>query len=250
MRVYFINLDRSSDRRDEFLRVNRHLTEAVRCPAVDGRSVDMASIIGRGLVSADILTAYNPGALGGALSHGALWALAARGDEPLTCCEDDAIFHRDFEARGKEVLHSLPDGWDFILWGWNFDLYLMFEMLPGVSYALAQFEQDRMRQATDRFQNQAVSPRAFKLLWGFGIPCYTVSPKGARTLLDRLLPFRPMTISVAGGERAAPHTAHFKVLAADGALNSVYRDINAYVCFPPLVVSKNVLASSTIWAGD
>ncbi len=54
MRVYYINLDRSPDRRDEFLRVNLHLTEAVRCPAVDGRTVDMADIVRRGLVSADI----------------------------------------------------------------------------------------------------------------------------------------------------------------------------------------------------
>ncbi len=39
-----------------------------------------------------------------------------------------------------------------------------------------------------------------------------------------------------GGERAAPHATHFRVLGVDGALNTVYRDLNAYVCFPPLVV--------------
>jgi hypothetical protein len=36
-----------------------------------------------------------------------------------------------------------------------------------------------------------------------------------------------------------PGGLHYRVLSIDGALNSVYRDINAFVSFPPLVVTKN-----------
>jgi len=38
-------------------------------------------------------------------------------------------------------------------------------------------------------------------------------------------------------------------IGIDATLNSLYRDLNAYVCFPPLVVSPNDRANSTIQTG-
>jgi GR25 family glycosyltransferase involved in LPS biosynthesis len=246
MRIYYINLERCPDRQREFLRVNGHLLDLLRFPAIDGQRLDIATLVRCGLVTEDILENYNLGAVGCALSHTALWELAARGDEPLTLCEDDTIFNRHFEVCAEQVIQSLRDDWDIILWGWNFDLYLCFEMMPGVSYALAQFEQDRMRETTELFQSQIPSSRAFKLLWCFGTPGYTVSAKGARVLRDRLLPFRPMTAHFPDGERVSPGYADFSVFGVDLALNSIYRELNAFVCFPPLLVTRNEEMRSTV----
>jgi hypothetical protein len=44
-------------------------------------------------------------------------------------------------------------------------------------------------------------------------------------------------------------TAVRKTVGIDAALNSLYRQINAYVCFPPLVISKNERLKSTIQPG-
>jgi glycosyl transferase family 25 len=246
LRVHVINLDRSPDRLAEFTAANGHLTELTRFPAIDGRSLDIPWLVRNGIVTEDIGTHYNVGAVGAALSHAALWERAIEQQQATTICEDDAILKKDFDRHAADVMQTLPPDWDFILWGFNFDLFLIFEMLPGVSHCLAQFEQDRMRASTAIFQEQKLIPHAFRLIWAFGIPCYTVSPAGAGALRSRLVPFRPLTLPCPEGMRAAPYMPYYRVLGVDGALNSVYRDLNAYLCFPPLAISKNEPAKSTI----
>lgn len=246
MRVHVINLDRSAERLAEFTRVNAHLSQVTRFAAVDGPRLDLATLARHGLVSDDVLANFTMGSLGCALSHAALWDSAIRSGEALTVCEDDAIFNRYFERCAAEIMASLPVDWDIVVWAWNFDLFTYFELLPGVSGCLAQFDQDRMRTAAGDFQDLALSPRAFRLIWSFGTPCYTVSAKGARQLKSRLLPFRPLTLACPEGIRAPPQMPYYRVLSIDGALNSVYRELSAFVCFPPLAITKNEHAASTI----
>jgi glycosyl transferase, family 25 len=248
LRIHCINLDRSRERLAEFMRLNSHLSEIVRFPAVDGRAADIADIARQGLVTENILgeDAYNPGAVGLALTQAALWDLAVTSGEPVTLCEDDAIFNRHFEACAEEVIGTLPDDWDLVVWGWNFDLFMCFEALPGVSHILAQYDQHRMRGTTDLFQSLSLSPTTFRLLWCFGTPGYTVSPRGARKLKERLVPFRRLVLPFPDGWRSPPFGTFYNVLGIDGALNSVYRELNAFVCFPPLLVTKNEGVASTI----
>jgi glycosyl transferase family 25 len=239
MRIHCINLDRTPERLARFHQANRHLRDVTRFSAVDGQTIDLPSLAQQGLATEDILTIQTRGGLGCSLSHAALWDEAIRLGEAITICEDDAIFNAHFEQTAAAVIETLPADWDIISWGWNFDLFMAFEMLPGVSSSLCQFEQERMRQGADWFQAQPLAPKAFMLLWAFGTPCYSVSAKGAAVLRERLLPFRPMTIACPEGVGAPPGSLHYRVLSIDGALNSVYRHINAFVSFPPLVITKN-----------
>jgi glycosyl transferase family 25 len=249
LHVHFINLERSSDRLAEFRNVNSHLAETTRFPAVDGSKVDIASLAANGLATADILSMFRIGAVGVAMSNIALWDLAIQSGSNVTIAEDDAIFHRQFDRSAEQLIAGLPADWDLILWGWNFDLFLSFEMLPGVSLCLAQFEQDRLRANIGAFQAQSILPRAYRLRWAFGIPCYTVSAKGARALRSKCLPLRPMLIPCPEGAKAPPHAKVFRNVGIDNTMNSVYPELNAFVCFPPLVVVKNEPARSTIQAG-
>ena len=250
MHVHVINLDRSPERLAEFRSVNRHLAGLSRAVAFDGSKLDLAELAQQGLISADIRHPdyYSVGGVGLAMSHIALWDLAIKTGTVLTLAEDDAIFHTRFDACAPDVMKTLPADWDVILWGFNFDLFMCFEMLPGVSSCLGQFEQDRMRAGISTFQRQSIAPQAFRLIWAFGTLCYSVSAKGAQTLKNKCLPLRPMIIDIPEVARAYPYSTKYRTVGLDNSMCAVYRQLNAFVCFPPLVVSKNEGTKSTVQA--
>lgn len=226
--------------------VNGHLSDVSRFSAIDGRTLDIHSLVQNGLANSNILSTYTLGAVGLAMSHVALWDIAIKTRTTLTVCEDDAIFNDRFDLYSGDVIKRLPSGWDLISWGWNFDLFVCFEMLPNVSFCLAQFEQDRLKANVERFQNQAIDPQAYRLKWAFGTPCYTVTPKGAHALRSKCVPLQPTITSFAPGLRVAPYMPYFKNVGIDSAMNSVWSQLNAYLCFPPLVVTKNETSKSTV----
>lgn len=230
----------------EFRIVNRHLSEVSRFPATDGTAVDIAQLIRSSFVREDILTTYSLGALGAAISHIANWDAAIAMGGILTVCEDDAIFNLAFEVQAPVVIAKLEPGWDLILWGWNFDASLCFEVLPGVSSSLVRFEQDRLRSNCETFQHQSVDPRAFRLMSFFGLPCYTISPKGAAAFKARCVPLQPFVPCRSVFEADVSRYDSTESTGIDTAMNSVVSELSAYVCFPPLVVTKNMLADSTV----
>jgi glycosyl transferase, family 25 len=246
LRVHVINLDRTPERFAAFTATNRHLSDVSRCAAVDGRHLDIASLVARGLVADDVLSTYSKNGLGCTLSHVGLWTTAIESDRALTVAEDDAIFNRDFEADAERAMRELPPDWDIVLWGFNFDGFMSFDMLPGVSYCLSQFDQQGLRAGVAAFQQLALSPRLFRLRWAFGTVCYSISPRGARLFRSGLCPLRPMIATLPEGGRAKPGATHFKTVGPDNAMNTLYHRLNAFVSMPPLVVSKNETTTSTV----
>jgi glycosyl transferase, family 25 len=242
MRICVINLDRSADRLAEFGRVNAHLHTVERVAAIDGSTIDQQQLINTGTIAADL--AYTPGALGCAVSHVMLWKMAAAGDEPITIVEDDAIFNSQFAALAKDMIATLPADWDLVLWGWNFDSILCFDLLPGISPCVARFNQDQLRSATTKFQSRALNPRAYRLLRAFGSVCYSVSPSGASKLMAQSLPIRPMTVAFPTVDPQFPNHG------IDIVMNAAYPNLSAFVSFPPLVVTRNDSAASTVHAGQ
>lgn len=217
MLIYLINLDRCRDRLVEFASVNRHLNAIARVPAVDGESLDMASLVQQGIIAEGLVAKdfYTVGAVGAAFSHISLWQTAEEANDILTIAEDDAVFHSEFETLAPAVIKKLPPDWDLISWGWNFDLFMCFEILPGVSHCLAQFDQDRLRLSAEAFQRQAIDPGVFRLLWQFGTSCYTVSPKGARALQEKCLPLQSTVADFPPAARVPPHTRYFRNVGID-----------------------------------
>jgi glycosyl transferase family 25 len=247
--VRVINLDRSGVRLATFQRTNSHLSAVERFPASDGATLDQQVLVANGLITADLKHPdyYSIGAIGLAMSHLRLWDLAIQYDQPVTVAEDDAIFNSHFERRAGLVLSSIPPDWDIVLWGFNFDLFASFEMIPGASICLAQFQQQRMRGAIASFQaKQPIWPQAFPLTWAFGTLCYSISPKGAREFKSRILPLRPKIISFPEAARAQPGASRFRATGLDNHLNEIYASTRSFVCFPPLVVTKNERSISTV----
>lgn len=240
MRIHLINLDRSPGRLAEFIARNGHLRDVSRFSAVDGAQANRSDLVNRGIIEPTL--DYTDGALGNALSHFSLWESAISINETLTLCEDDAIFNRSFEIDAAILLSTLRSDWHIVFWGWNFDAFALFELIPGVSPFLANFDQDQMRQGIDQFQSAPLSPRPFRLLAAFGIMCYTISPLGARILQKFCLPLHNAAVSVPSVNRT------FANRDLSIALLDVLPKINAFASFPPLVITKNDHAISTVLA--
>src|SRR5271170_6639041 len=236
--IHLINLDRSTDRLAAFHQRNGHLHDVVRLAAVDGRSTDKGKLIDDGVVTDNL--EYSDGALGCAMSHISLWKLAVSKNLPITVAEDDALFANHFAARSTTLLAGLADDWDIVMWGFSFAQKVWVDALPGVTLMQMEFYQGRLRQNIDNFQALDTTPTLLKLGHLFGTVCYTVSPKGARALLEYCLPLRPDLIDFPGfGIRINNE-------GIDCMMNGAYPSLQAFVCAPPLVVMDSRLEESTI----
>ena len=244
MKIHVLNLDRDAERFEEFSAVNLQLVPSVvRYPAIDGATVDTDLLVEQKVIDRRILQTYTPGALGYALGHLALWQHAVETGEWITLCDDDAIFNRGILDSASAAISQLDGQWDLILWGWNFDAPMTFELLPGVSTGRIVCDQDSMRAGVPRFVEQTIDFRLFRLMRAFGTPCYSISPKGAAGLRQHCLPLRPMPLYSPVLQRFFPNNG------IDMMMNALYPEISAFVSIPPLVVTKNDHDKSTIQTG-
>jgi len=240
MLINLINLDRSPDRLAEFTRNNSFLPQIRRFSGIDGKSLDLAALVAEGLLAPD--TPWSVGAIGSSLSHVRLWEEAIETRRAVTICEDDVVFNRHFTTASRALLHALPSGWDFVLWGWNFDVYTAYELVRGAGTCVAHLDQASLAQGLAEFQVQRFTPQPFRLIRAFGQPCYTISPRGAAALRQACLPLRAATVQLpeVGGHVVAQDVG---VLAP-----GTYPAINAYLCWPPLAATPNDPTRSTVLA--
>jgi GR25 family glycosyltransferase involved in LPS biosynthesis len=241
MPIHLINLDRSPDRLAAFEAGNPHLIDVVRVAAVDGRAVDRNRLHASGLAPRKL--SYSDGAVGCALSHLALWEKAIADRQSVTVCEDDAIFNRNFHRSSREMLKLLPKGWDITLWGWNFDAFVLLDFLPGISPCFAQFDEQQMRTNLKSFADLRITASALRLRRAFGATCYTISPAGAGKLRSFCFPLRDGTVHWPDTE-----TNH-AIIGIDVLMSTAYPEMSAYASFPPLVVTPNDHAVSTVQVG-
>ena len=236
--VFVITLDRSTERLAGFEKANRACVPFTRFSAIDGAKQSRAGLHADAVLNADVQ--YTDGAVGCALSHIALWKKAATEGRSLTICEDDAVFNAEFSARSQALLEQLNGRFDVILWGWNFDSVLSYQVLPGVSICAARFDQARLRSSIAMFQRLRFQPTLYRLVRAFGLPGYTVSAQGAGTLLKSCLPLRNMDVRFPGYDHV------FQNSGIDIVMSAIYPKLRAYVSLPPLVVTPNQRAISTV----
>jgi len=232
MESYVINLDRSADRLAQFRANNGFLANLQRFAAVDGGALDRAQLVSQGLIDAQLR--YSDGNLGCALSHRRLWEYALRNDTALTVFEDDAILNRHFARRSAALLDGLPGDWDFVLWGWNFDTVLVVDFLPGISHAIVNCNQDSLRGQLNAYRERDFEVVAHPLVCAFGTLAYSLSPLGARKLLEASRPLRPFNLLFGGPSCTVAHTS------IDIMLIAQYPKMRSFACFPPLAVTPNV----------
>jgi GR25 family glycosyltransferase involved in LPS biosynthesis len=231
MRVHLINLDRDVDRLTKFCQINAHLTEIIRPRAIPGRELDPETLVSLGYISPGLR--YNYASLGNAHSHVQLWKKAVETGSVITVAEDDAIFSLYACEASKEIIDYLPDDWDFIQWGWNYDAFLWVEIPAGVSACKIICDQDELRANIEHFRSTAMRSAPLRLRHSFGIMAYTVSPKGAAQLMRLCLPLRNMLIEFPG------YGVVIENRTIDAMMNYAYRHMKAFICVPPIAVSEN-----------
>jgi hypothetical protein len=77
------------------------------------------------------------------------------------------------------------------------------------------------------------------------MPCYSVSPNGARKMMAKSLPLRPLVHPFPEALRAKPHMPYFRTVGIDVTLSGIYPELNAFICFPPIVITRNDQSQST-----
>lgn len=237
-KIQVISLERSLARRNEFVNINVGLNyEFVN--GVDGKLLS-AEDIESNQYFINPLQFPSLGAYGVALSHLKLWELAINKNTVLTIAEDDAVFRADFHSKSIEVMNQLPADWDIILWGWNFDSILSVAAMPHISPSVVLFNQEEMRNNVNTFRSDKGQPYPFRLDKCFGIPAYTISPKGAGVFKSMCFPMKHFELFFPVLNRKIPNCG------IDVAMNKIYGTTNSYVSFPPLVITKNEHESSTI----
>jgi GR25 family glycosyltransferase involved in LPS biosynthesis len=234
--LYVISLERTPERWRAFEAANQGGPAYARFDAVDGLKIDRGELMSGGLMSDGL--SYTPGAVGCALSHIAFWRACAAAHGPVTVCEDDAILHPDFQTYAAAAANLQPD-FDLILWGWNFNSVLAGELFDGVPFAMG-FDEDRMRQSLGAFRSTSPSPTLLRLNRAFGTLCYTLSPKGAAKLLTLCLPLAPRRVFFPLLNRESENTG------IDIPMNAAYPQMAAYAAFPPLALTPNETALSTV----
>lgn len=237
MQKYFISLDRTPERTKRFLDANTHIDGFERSPGLDGKLLDRNDIISKGLLAPTC--DFTAGALGSGLAHATLWAKVVGSGKPAHIFEDDAFLCRNFEQESDRIIKSLPEDWEIILWGNNYDSILEFELLPGITQCFASFNQDSVRKGIRTFRDMDVTSSTFRLSQTFGICGYAISAYGASRLIERCFPMSSVSVTYPGlGGRVLMATS------IDHLMNLHYSDIKAYTSFPPLCLTDNDSANS------
>ena len=237
-KVIVINLDRSRDRLDEFVAHNGAAVDIERFAAIEGKLLDQAALERAGIIRPDHLLV--DGALGNTMSHLTLWQRAIDEKQALTICEDDAILNRNFADLSGKLLDFCREHFDIVFWGWNFDAPVIYDLYPGGGKCTAFFNQAEIPGLTDGFKAATLFPSLQRVYEVYGTFCYTISPKGARRLMEICLPI---------GDGKVPSQAlgyGVDIVGADIAMNAAYRDIFALACVPPIAICRNDVTASTV----
>jgi GR25 family glycosyltransferase involved in LPS biosynthesis len=225
--IHLINLDLSVDRLRKFHARNSDLDGVFRVSAVDGSEVDKQKLIADGVITDDL--PYLPGSLGCSLSHIGLWQKAVSRNEITTVFEDDAVCVHRFREKANEILSKLPHNWDIILWGFDHAPKFLWVDL-GFSKAKLEFYSTKWSGGGVEFQICEFSSIPVRIVHSFGTYGYSISPKGARSLLEFCLPLKKRFIPF-------PETGVvIEDICIDCTMCGIYPSMQAFACIPPLVL--------------
>jgi len=206
-------------------------------PGVDGACLELETLLAEGVVDASAMS-WPVGQLGCGLSHLACWRECVQLNQSLLIFEDDAVPAVDWQDKLSGLVDKLVGvEFELLLLGWNLDSCTELQWAPG-HHLTSLYRPRYPDQASLASALASVQDRQWlRLMQAFGLAAYIVSPKGARALLDWALPLRSLTISNLALNAYAP-------TSLDGQLNGIYQQLQAWACFPPLIVGSNDQAQS------
>ena len=233
-----ITLERTPERFQQFCKWNP-IFKIRRFLAVDGTRLSRTKCIREGLIAK--ANEYLPGALGAAMSHVTLWQSCAKGNEIFHIVEDDVVLRSDFWGTAKALIGKLPDDWDIVLWSHNLDWPVVAGPVLGGENMIIQYGAKDTVTKLDAFKAAATPAMLLPLLSAAGIGCYSLSPRGAAKLLGICLP-----IANSQARFAVEDHLGWNNTGIDVEMARHYAKLRAFISLPPLAVTPNEFAKSTI----
>jgi glycosyl transferase, family 25 len=228
--INVIHLLRATKRLRTFLALNK--IDGIRFEFVEGidsERVDLTELKNQNLIKPGT-TFRTPGC---SLTHRKLWLRSLQTRTPLIVCEDDAVIRKDFRDQFSKCISVLPKDWDFLLLGYNFDTMFEVDIIAGIERLSGRFSNKTLTiSRLKNFQKSIFPISVLPLGNAFGTPGYAVSPTGARYLLENVFPLRNVPITLPFKQRLVSHSM-------DAIMNRLYREMKAFACMPPLLVSPN-----------
>jgi glycosyl transferase, family 25 len=248
--VLVINLDRYPERMARFMAYNAAAgVEIVRMTAVNGEKLDRAELVSSKLIAEDLI--YSTNSVACSLSHVRCWQQIVKRGRPAVVCEDDVALRRDF-AQVHEKFEPVLAVADAVFWSFNFDMHVAYQ-IPGMGVCTAIYDeshfQDEARIA--QFQAGRTTPTLYRPERLWGVACYSLTPRGAAKLLDRVMPLRNATVEFLypTGLKQMSHCT-FASLGIDSDLGLVQvKEIDAWVAVPPVAIHVTHNNVSTIDGG-
>lgn len=231
MQYYLINLKRTPERLEEFCKNNPGF-EFTIFDAVDGKTVDRSLLLTNGTITQSIHQRYTDGAIGVAMSHKKLWEICVGLNQPITVIEDDAYLNKNFLDIAERNT-KVNDGWDIIYWGCNLDQNIGIEMIPRITMSEIRTDSKLVCQHIDKFRDAEFPVTFYRCAFAIGLVCYSVSPKGAKHLLEHCFPVRD-------------YDRPYLNFGIDHSVLEELPAINGYIVIPPLALTKNDVENSTV----
>ena len=227
MDIFVISL-KDSYRRIEYDKLNKNIINYKYFDAINGNTIKINSdIIKQNVIG------YSKGQIGSAMSHLSLWEKCIELNKPIIIMEDDAFVSNDFNKHLDMVTKMLPDNWHILQLSYNCDSILSFSNTTFENtisfFTQKKFDDDDILE----FQKSQIHPTIAKLNMSFGTGCYAITPYGAKILKQKCFPLDNRIINI-------PLVGEVKAYTIDCIMNDFYREINAYICPIPFVMTKHL----------
>jgi hypothetical protein len=105
-----------------------------------------------------------------------------------------------------------------------------------------RFYSQKFKENKEEFQSSDFHAAMVRLAHSYCTVAYSVSPKGARALLEHCLPLTSATVPFPGAGVVATNTG------IDCAMCGAYGSMQAFISIPPLVLEDKALGSDRIAA--
>ncbi len=233
--THVITLDVRGRRFKLFQENNQHL-DFEAYTGVRGAEISFAERIYQRLMSPEAIAAKlaTDGEVGCAASHKRLWEKAATSRHGLLILEDDAATHPELSAYIEKNRDRIAQS-DVFLFCVNTDSVLGVEQPSSLRQACV-FEPkypdyEWIHNSLARTDWQLV--QNWKLINGFGLCCYFITPKGAKKLLNLIFPLTVQKTHIQTFNITVPG------ISIDKRLNAFYAELDARISIPFLAFSPN-----------
>ncbi|GAN70600.1 hypothetical protein ASY01nite_05770 [Acetobacter syzygii] len=227
---FFISNDTTPDQTERFLQLNAHVQDLARSVGVHPQDLDVRAMQQMNLISAECL--FSQEAFAAALSHVALWGNVAQHQTAAHVFESNAVLCANFEAESTRILASLPQDWDFVLWGNTPGSTIQFDVLPELALFSGAVLPPYSARGAGALSEMDVTSLAFPLMATQSVSGYAISPSGAEKMIKACLPLTSTTVPAPNPEEGGVAAQTLQQL-----MSLHYSTMKAYVCVPPLCMA-------------